>query len=1095
MRRIYASIVASIFTFSVTCSLAGTPLLLQKPTLSKSQIAFVYANDIWIMDREGGVARRLTTGPGVETDPSFSPDGSTLAFTGEYDGNTDVYVVAAVGGAPKRLTFHPGSDRAVGWALDGKRVLFASSRHSAFGNNRLFTIPVAGGFPEELPLPTAEEGTYSPDGGHLAYVPTMQWQKAWKRYRGGQTKPVWIVDLADSSIVKLPRENSNDFNPMWVGDKIYFLSDRSGPVTLYSYDCASKEVRQAIQNEGLDFKSASAGPDGIVIEQFGALRFHDLRTGSTKTLSVTLAGDLAELRPRFKGLVGKDIESGKMSPTGQRAVFEVRGEIITVPAEKGDARNLTRTAGVAERDPAWSPDGKWIAYFSEESGEYALHISEQSGQGETKQISMGTPPSFFYSPVWSPDSKKIACTDKRGKLWRLDLEFRKPILIDTNTFSMKIDPPAWSSDSRWLAYARKLPNRMSAIFVHNLEDGKNHQVTDGMSDAAYPCFDATGKYLFFAASTDLGPLNGWGDLSTMNRPATRSIYLAVLDKTNSSPLAIESDEEKVEAKKEGASKEVDTKQEKKPGKKKKESGKTKDTNAAPDMVKIDFENLSQRILALPMPARNYLALASGKSNILFALEGPLLEEPSPSFALHKFDMAKRKAEKFVEGIRTFDVSHNREKLLYRKGENWIIASTDAPPKGDEKTLNFASTRLAIDPPVEWRQIYREVWRIERDFLYAPNHHGLNLEVASRRYAPYLEGLASRSDLNYLFEEMLGELTVGHMFVGGGDMPKISEVHTGLLGADYRIENGRYRFARVYDGENWNPQLRAPLTEPGIGVAEGEYLLAVDGRDLAGSQNIFELFVDKADKTMTLRVGKNADGKDSRDVKVRPVGNEHDLRNRAWVEDNRRKVIQLSEGHLAYVYLPDTAKGGYDNFNRYYFAQADKDGFIIDERFNGGGYLADYVVDYLRRSVLNYITTREGEDTASPWGANAGPKVMIINEFAGSGGDALPWYFRKLGIGALVGKRTWGGLVGIDGYPALIDGGYVMAPHLAGYGTQGEWEVENRGIAPDVEVEFDPKAWRSGRDLQLEKAVELALESLKKNPPQKPKRPEYPNYHQ
>lgn len=1100
-----------LFTASLVVAQAAPRLLLQKPTLSRQQIVFVYAGDLWTVSRDGGDATRLTSGVGVETDPRFSPDGTQIAFTGEYEGNTDVYVVPASGGVPRRLTFHPGPDRAIGWTPDGKNVLFSSPRNSPFYNNRLFTVPVEGGFPTELPLPMAEEGSFSADGTRLAYVPTGQWQEAWKRYRGGQTKPIWIADLSDLSLEKVPRDNSNDFNPLWVEDTIYFLSDRNGPMTLFSYSLDSKEVKQVVRNDGFDFKSASAGPGGIIIEQFGALRLYDFGSGRTTRIDVRIAADLAEVRPRFKKVENKDLGAGRISPTGQRAVFEVRGEIITVPAEKGDVRNLTRTPNVAERDPSWSPDGKWIAYFSEESGEYALHLRDQSGLSEVRKISLGNPPSFFYSPTWSPDSKKVAYTDKRGWLWWVDLEKRKPVRVDTNTFGLQLEAPTWSPDSQWLAYAKLLPNCLGAIFVHHLEDGKNHQLTDGMSDAAFPAFDASGKYLYFAASTDSGPANFWGDLSSVNRPVTRSAYLIVLDKSLSSPLAPESDEEKIEGQKDkktgDEAKEVehtdseDRKGDTASGEKAdkgadagKKDGKSK---SEPAKVKIDFANISQRILSLPLPAKNYKGLVAGKSNIVWLLEGPAVDQiriDSEQLVLQRFDLSKRKAEKFLEGVQAISLSHNGEKLLYEKGQSWFIAGTDTPPKGEEKALHLAGFQLPVDPLQEWRQMYHEAWRLERDFLYDPNFHGLDLKAASRRYEPYLDGLASRRDLNYLFVEMLGELTLGHVFVNGGDMPVVPRVSVGLLGADYRIENDHYRFARIYSGENWNPQLRAPLTEPGVEVAVGDYLLAVDGRNVVASQEIFSYFLDKADKLVTLRVGPNPDGTEARDIKVKPVGSENGLRNRAWIEDNRRKVDELSKGRLGYVYLPDTYRGGYENFNRYYFAQVDKQGFIIDERFNGGGLLADYVIDYLRRPIVNYVATREGADFSLPMGANPGPKVMIINEFAGSGGDALPWYFRKAGLGKLVGKRTWGGLVGWAGSAPLLDGGFIGAPSRAIYGTKGQWEVENVGIAPDIEVEMDPKACAAGHDSQLERAIEVALQSLREHPPQKARRPAYPNYH-
>lgn len=1082
------------------------PLLLQEPTIHLREIVFVFAGDLWRVPREGGDAVRLTTHPGREHHPHYSPDGSLIAFSGDYDGNTDVFVVEATGGVPVRLTSHPGPDIVSGWSPDGKRILFSSRRESATDSSQLFTVPVNGGPAEVIPLPRAEAGAFSPDGSHLAYVPVLQWQKAWKRYQGGQTRPIWIAALEDSSIEKVPRENSNDSNPMWMGDTVYFLSDRNGAVSLFGYDTKSKSVREMVKNQWLDIHSASAGPDALVYEQFGTLHVLEPKTGNDRVVPVRIHADLAEVRPHFKKLEAKQLNGGRLSPTGQRAVFEVRGDILTVPAEKGDVRNLTQTPGVAERDPAWSPDGKSIAYFSDLSGEYALHVRRQDGTGTNTVFALGEPPSFFYSPIWSPDGKCIAYADKRGQYWLLRLTNGTPQKIDSAIYGGN-DPNslAWSPDSRWLAYTRDLDNTYRAVFVFSLVDSTSHQLTDGLGDAAFPVFADSGQYLYFATSTDIGPGTAGGDLSAINRPVTRSVYVAVLDKSSPSPLAAESDEEKGETAKEadgkkteGGDKGAKASETAKAEDSKKESAKSEDKKPEIPEVKIDFANFSQRILSLPLPAKNYRGLVAGKSNVLFALEGPTLEpmdSDSPSsFLVQRFDLAKRKTEKFLENAKAFVISANREKVLFQKGDAWFIAGADAPPKDGDGALKTGDYQLFVDPRAEWRQMYRETWRIERDFLYDPGLHGLDLAATMSRYAPYLEGLASRADLNYLFEEMLGEITIGHMFVGGGDNPEVTPVKVGLLGADLRVENGRHRFSRIFDGENWNPNLRAPLTEPGVNVAVGEYLLAVDGREVSGTSELFSYFQDKANRIVVLKVGPNPNDTGSREVKIKTIEDDGGLRHRAWVEDNRRTVAKLSQGRLGYVHLPDTAVGGYTSFTRYYFAQRDKQGFVIDERFNHGGLLADYVVDHLRRPVMNYAIERDGRELSFPFGAHPGPKVMLINECAGSGGDALPWYFRKAGIGPLVGKRTWGGLVGIGGYPSLLDGGSVMAPRWAIYGTEGKWEVENVGIAPDVEVDLDPKSWRAGHDTQLEKAVELALEALAKNPPQPHPHPPYPNYH-
>jgi len=1073
------------------------PLLLQKPAVSRTQIAFVFAGDLWIVSRDGGEARRLTSGIGTETSPMFSPDGSQIAFTGEYDGNVDVFLVSSSGGIPRRLTYHPGADQAVGWTPDGKQVLFSSGRQSDSGRTgQLFTIPVDGEFPAMLPFPMAYEGAYSPDGTQIAYVPLPRAFQAWKRYRGGRATPVWIARLSDSAVEAIPRSDSNDFNPMWIDRKVYFLSDRNGPITLFSYEPATKKVVQLIQNTGLDIKAASAGGDVIAYEQFGSLNLFDIKSGKTRKIAVTVSGDQAAVRPKFEK-VGERLSNAGISPTGMRAVFESRGEILSVPVEKGDFRNLTNTPGIAERDPAWSPDGKWIAYFSDEAGEYALHLRDQSGLGDVKRINLGSPPSFFYSPNWSPDSRKIVYTDKRLNLWYVDTEKGTPVKADSSTRG--IQSPGWSPDSRWIAYAKPLSSWYNAVFLYSLEEAKTYQITDGLSDATSPVFDRGGKHLFFTASTDIGPAVFGFDMSSYPHRGglTRSIYVVVLRKDDPSPLAPESDEEKTAAeKKEEAKGEKPAQAEKKPEGAPAAAGAKPGEKVEAPRVTVDFQNIGQRILALAIPARNYIGLAAGKAGMLFVAESPAQAAAGgPAGAvIHKYDMEKRKLDKVLEGVGTFDLSANGEKMLFRQGNSWFIAAAATPVKPGEGKLRTEDVEVRVDPRAEWEQMYRETWRIERDFFYDPGHHGLDLKATAAKYEPFLKGLAHRADLNYLFQEMLGELSVGHLYVGGGDTPDPKRVQGGLLGADYRIENGRYRFARIFNGENWNPQLRAPLTQPGVNVQEGDYLLAVRGRDVAANDNIYQLFEGTASKQVVIRVGPNADGSGSREVTVVPVASESALRNLAWIEGNRRKVDQMSGGKLAYIWLPDTAGGGYANFNRYYFAQLDKEGAVVDERFNGGGQAADYIVDYLKKPLNSYWAVRDGDDLRQPFGTLQGPKVMIINEYAGSGGDYMPWMFRRLGVGPLIGKRTWGGLVGIGGYPTLIDGGSVTAPHFAFYSPEGQWEIENHGVAPDIEIEMDPKACREGKDPQLEKAIEVLMAALKEHPAKKTARPPYPNYH-
>ena len=1109
MKRISGWLTVVVLVVATLCAgrsaAADNPLLLQQPTMSKSAIVFVYGGYLWSVPREGGEARQLTTG-GHESHPAFSPDGKWLAFTGFYDGNADVYVMAADGGTPKRLTWHPGTDLVDGWTPDGKKIVFRSPREAYADFNRAYTIPAEGGVPEALPMWRSEEGSYSPDGEMFAYVPNFKWQPAWKRYRGGQTTPIYIVRLRDLQLTKVPRENSNDSSPAWYGDKVYFLSDRNGPVTLFAYDSKSKAVKQAVENKGLDLKSVSAGPDALVYEQFGGLYIFDPKSGSSKKLDVRVSGDLPATRAHWEKVADR-IENAGVSPTGQRAVFEARGEILTAPAEKGDIRNLTRTTGVAERDPAWSPDGKWIAYFSDESGEYALHLREQSGLGEVKKINLGTPPSYFYSPVWSPDSKKIAYADKRLNMWYVDVEKGTPVKVTTDRYEFPGGFPtgAWSPDSKWLTYARFLENHFHAILVYSIESGKETQITDGSADSQFPVFDKNGKTLYFTASTDEGLTAGWLDLSSYQHPVLRSVYAVVLKKGDPDPVAPESDEEKVadaKAKDKDKDQAKDKAADKDKGKEAdKDKGKEAEKKEETPTVTIDFEGIGQRIVALPIRAANYQQLDAGKTGVLFlseVVDVPRFGEPTLT-TVSKFDLSTRKTEPYTGGVSSFAVSANGEKALFRLGPpqstKWVIAGTAAAPKPGDGALNLEDMQVYTDPRVEWNQMYHEVWRIQRDFFYDPNFHGLNLAAAEKKYSEYLAGAGGRADLNYLFVEMLGELTVGHMFVGGGDVPKPPLVKGGLLGADYKVENGRYRFARIYNGENWNPDLKAPLTQPGVDVKAGEYLIEVNGREVKAPASVYSFFENTAGTQVKIKVGANADGKDAREVTVVPVDDEFPLRNRAWEEDNRRKVDELSGGKLAYVHVPDTNIGGYTNFNRFYYAQTGKLGAIIDERYNHGGQIADYIIDELKRPLRNCAISREGEKFCSPLMQIYGPKTMVTNEMSGSGGDALPWMFRQDKVGPLVGTRTWGGLVGIYNYPVLMDGGRVTSPRVAIYGLHGEWEVENHGVAPDIEVENDPASVAAGHDPQLEKAVQVTMEALKNGTVVPPDHPAYPNYQQ
>ena len=1083
---------------------------LTQPAISANMVAFVYANDLWTADLDGKNVRRLTSDVGVESNPAFSPDGSLIAFSAQYDGNTDVYVVPAAGGVPKRLTWHPLADLVQGFTPDGKSVVFVSARDSAVrAYLGLYSIPVAGGVPTRIAVPYAFKAAYSPDGKFIAYNPFGDAFLQWKHYRGGTHSRVWIFNTADSSIEKVPQPEgrSNDTGPMWVESKVYFRSDRNGEFNLFSYDRATKDIKQLTFFKDYPVLSASAGAGRIVYEQAGVLHLYDAAKNQDRQLSIGVATDLSEIRERYaRG--SQWIRSSAVSPTGARAVFDFRGEIVTVPAEKGDPRNLTGTPGVYERSPVWSPDGVSIAYFSDESGEYELHVRNQEGKGDVKKFKLNGA-GYYGSPVFSPDSQKIAYADNSLTLFWIDLKTGVHKKIGAEYIYQpggQADMSAsWSPDSKWVAYTLSTPTFFRRVFVYSLEQDKSFPVTDGLSDVTEPAFDPSGKYLYFFASTDAGPSRQWFDQSNADIKETSALYLAVLRKDLPNPLAKESDEEKAApAKDEKAAVAKDAKDAGKAPDKAKAAAKPddkKETAAktpAVEPFRIDFDGLDHRIVTVPIPAGLYGGLQIGDTGKIFYLAVDLpanLEAVSslgnPAGSVHVYDLATRKDDVLMPGVNGFVLTADKKKMLVFSQNAIVIVPSAGKPEPGKGRLNVDAIEVRVDPQAEWRQMFDEAWRINRDYFYDPGMHGADWKAMKAKYAGFLPDVPCRADLNRLIQWMCSELAVGHHRVMGGDFPnQPKRVPGGLLGADYAVENGRYRIVKVFGGLNWNPELRSPLTEPGVDVKAGEYLLAVNGRDLRAPDSLYARFENTAGKIVEITVGPNPDGTGSRTVQVVPVADEGGLRNRDWVEGNLRKVEAATGGRVAYVYVPNTTTQGYIYFKRYFFPQADKDAIIVDERFNGGGSVADYYIDWLRKPVSAYWAMRYGADLKTPSASIQGPKVMLINESAGSGGDLLPWMWRKFGLGKLVGTRTWGGLVGILGFPPLMDGAMVTAPNLAIW-TEDGFVVENEGVPPDIEVEQTPKDVIAGHDPQLERAIQVVMDELAKNPPKKPKRPAFP----
>ena len=1062
---IFGFVISGITLFAQS---AEETLLLRSPSVSENMVSFAYAGDIWTADKDGDHVQRLTVHEGVESRPMFSPNGEWIAFSGAYEGNTDIYVVPAEGGMPQRLTHHPSQDIMRGWNGNDE-IIFASSRKSNTGRYmKLFTVEREGSLPKSLPMPEAHQGKISPNGEFTAYIknPDPGETMAFKHYRGGFTPEIWIFNNETYEIEEIPDAGANNTQPVWAGnDRIYFLSDRNGYNNVFRYSRKSGEVTQITSFEDYPVKSLYSNGETLAFEQEGRVHLYDISGEDLQTLHITVNPDIPYKRPHY--VEGKNyIRHFSISPSGVRALMGVRGDIFTVPTEKGDIRNITETPGVHDRFPAWSPDGENIAWFSDKGGEYQLMITDQKGKTEPTSVSFEDP-SFYHGPYWSPDSKKLAFYDKHLNLYYMTMEDKEPVKIDQDIYAnpMPKFTPDWSPDSKWITYTRRLENQLSAVFVYNVETGEKTQITDGMSEATYPTFGGEGKHLFFAASTDFGPNASWLDMTNYPHRVTSSLYAVVLEKGKESPFAPESDEEPTD-------------------KKEKEE---KEENGVE--VNIDFENLDQRIVSLPVPPRTYSKLEGAvKGKLLYREDIP----DKPGYMLHAFDMENEKEEVYLESIRDYEISADGNKMIYATlGGDYAITDATSKPEPGKGTLDLSELKVYVNPEKEWKQMFNELWRIERDYFYVENMHGADWKAIKKKYEKFLPHVGHRESLNYLFSEMMGEMVVGHNYVGGGDMPHEESVQTGLLGADYEITNNRYRIKKIYSGLNWNPSFKAPLTQPGVKVNEGDYILAVDGEPLTADQNIYSLFQNTVGKQVNLTVNSEPDKEGARTVTVVPIASERNLRNMNWVENNRKKVNEMTNGRVAYVYMPNTGQGGYEFFNRYYFSQLDKEAVIIDERFNGGGSAADYVINLLDREIQNYWGHRDGKVTTTPGAGIFGPKAMIINEYAASGGDLMPFLFKQKDLGTLVGKTTLGVLIGIYGYPTLMDGGYVTAPRFGIFSKDGEWIVENEGVHPDVEVEMTPKEVINGKDPQLRKAVEVIMDKLDDEEKKEVEKPEPP----
>ncbi len=1076
----YLKACSLLFSFISIPWLAGaqeSTRLMHSPAVSQDHIAFIYAEDLWIANLNGTNPRRLTIDEGVESNPVFSPDGNTIAFSAEYDGNVDVFTVPATGGVPKRLTWHPYGDFVRDFSSDGSEVLFASQRTS-FTNRylQLFSVSVNGGQVKQLPIPYANYASVSGTGEQIAYTTLPDRFLQWKNYRGGTQSRIWIYQTSDHQVQEIPKpeSGSNDTQPQWINNGVYFRSDRDGEFNLYLYEPEGDKVEKLTNYEDHPVLGLSVNQGVVAYEQAGYLyRYHPESQESTR-ININIATDLLEMRPRFVSGANY-LRSIHISPSGARAVMDFRGEIVTVPAKKGDAVNLTQTPGVHEKFPSWSPDGNHIAYFSDESGEYALHLWNRENNN-VRRISLNG--AGFYAYLhWSPDSKNLCFVDNGRNLYHLNLATSN---IDKIASDIYYFPGvfrdlfgSWSPDSRHIAYSIITESNFEQVFIYSLDTKASNALTDGLSNVSEPIFDPSGKYIFLLASTDAGPVVNWFDQSNQDMEMTNSIYLVTLKKETRSPLFKQSDQEGEE--KEDQEEDEDGDEEK------------NDTPPIP-IVTIDWEGIENRIVDLPLPPGLYRSLQMAKEDdVLYYLKQPA--HSNDPAKLHKYDLKEREDKKLLDA-NSYLLAQNGKKMLYLKEDKWFISKIGESSK--DPPLKIDKIQVKIDPVQEWQNIFNEAWRVNRDYFYDPGMHGADWEAMKAKYEVFLPHVTTSSDLYRVMQGMFSELAVGHHRFGnqGDRLHDPQEIAGGLLGADYEINQGRYRIKKIYGGLNWNPELRSPLTEPGVNINEGDYILAVNGQEVTSDDNLFQFFENTADKITKITVSASPNLSGSREVEVVPVKNEYALRNRDWVEGNIKKVHEATDGQVAYVYVPNTAGLGHQYFKRYFFPQANKKAVIIDERFNGGGQLADYYIDILKKPYQAHWNFRYGKDLKTPSASIQGPKVMLINETAGSGGDYLPWMFRKFEMGTIIGKRTWGGLVGVLGFPEFIDGGSVTAPNIAFWTSDG-FRVENEGIPPDIEVEQWPAEVIAGKDPQLEKAIEVVMQQLEEYGDPTQERPDYP----
>jgi tricorn protease len=1074
----FFSLLSIVLTAQITTAQVNAKMF-QYPDVSQTHITFTYGGDVWIVSKEGGTANKLTSAKGTELLARFSPDGKQIAFSGNYNGNVDVFVMPSLGGMPKRITHHGMGDRLIDWYPDGSSILFASSRESGKQRfNQLYKVSKNGGLPAKLPLPYGEFGVISPDGKKIAYTPLSAVFRTWKRYRGGLAPDIFIFDLESKASENITNNAAGDELPMWTGNKIYFLSDRGENKrnNIWCYDLSTKQTKPVTDFDDFDIRFPSIGNNEIVFEAGGLLYLLNLTTEKYSQVNINVVTDEATLMARNEN-VEKMIQNFSLSYNGKRTLFEARGEVFSVPTENGPVINLTQSSGVAERYPAYSPNGKYAAYFSDRSGEYELTIRDLEKPSQEKTLSsLGE--GYRYKLFWSPNSKAVAFIDQTMTIHVYDLDKDKITKVDEQLWmyegALQNFSVSWSSDSRYLAYAKELESKTTSIAIFDTKEEKIHQVTAGYYNDSNPVFDPAGKYLYFLTNRNFAPVYGDFD-NSWTYPNSTQLAAVTLTKDLPSPLAPKNDSSIVIKDEEKKEKKDEKKEEKKDEPKVKE-------------VKIDFDGFEQRVVILPPAAGNFGNLGAVAGKVIYH-RVPNSGSSDKKKPVVYFDFDKLEEKTIVDDADVFQISSDEKKILIAKQNSFSLVDI-APDQKMDKKLPTNQLEMTVKPREEWKQIFTDVWRLQRDFFYDKNMHGVDWAAMKTRYGGLIENAVTRGDVNFVIGELIAELNASHTYRGGGDDAVPLQRQVGYLGVDWELKNNAYMIKKIITGAQWDAEVRSPLSASGLKVKEGDYILAVNGVSIDVTKDPWSAFEGLADRTIELTVNDKPSIDGAWNILVKTLSDETRLRNLGWIESNRKRVDEATGGKIGYIFVPSTAVDGQNELVRQFFGQFTKEGLIIDERFNDGGQIPDRFIELLDRKPLAFWAVRDGGNWQWPPNANFGPKVMLINGWSGSGGDAFPDYFRKAKLGPLIGSRTWGGLIGITGAPTLIDGGNVTVPTFRMYDPDGKWFKEGHGVDPDISVPEDPSQLSKGIDTQLEKAIEEVMRLHKLNPPVNPKQPPY-----